>query len=1372
MPVSVYVPIRLRLGGARFQPRFDEIEDAVSVAALRALSRSRIAVLEPRRGYATVRCTPPSFIWSGEVARVSPAVREETERRVAAAVVQASKQAGLFETGAARVGASEVLPEDAFEPIDANRFDEALGLYEIPSYDGGKGKTKAVDVKDRDPFAKPSAAQMRSRAKAAKPPAPIDWDTLWVALRGPDRINRWSAFASIRDLVENGDKQAVTWALSAIRADGDMPTSDVLSALRTLARRHSAKFRRVLRSILAEQRATFGAEPVRRGADDFVVHSKYHGVLDVLGGLARVVAELPAARGIGAELEREAQGLSRIGALLSAVIEARRALDLYLTDHRPPTIVQLLTHVVFDVAPDVPEQADLGVVTMIRVTTAKLFRFIGLVLAGQNEPEKIFALQNDLVEHHRWITATLVGITRIDRALYSYRRLYGDVMDKLEEVTALRESRARYLTTIADHPFPVAAEVVRLRDEADAFAAGWYGRAASVKFGHWVGLERELKKAVEPLEAVDVVVPDTYNHRLMATLGRLASLQRRLSGFSALPLGPESLALMSDIDREFALLAIQVAFCQLGYAAHHLMRVFTDKSIGNDDDRADWRKQLGGICKELEQQFERPDVSRLQDNLQSWKESIERHQRTVQRTAEDEAWIKIGVILLVIVITAGIGAPEGVGLIVVTLGEAAIITAASLAVDIALDKPISLGGAALEFGENVLLFGALKILNARLFAIALGYPGRTLTRLAIIFGGNFVATTLPALVIQTIQTGDWPEHIGIFLAGCFTLNAIMAAFAAPRLIKVLQTMDRVKVAELYAAMERLELGRNAWLAEMNAVAKRGRLEPLEYAAFQQRGMSGYEEVKRVAEALLKFPDSILVEMGLTREGIANLAKEAGSLAAQIQRQVYEPQPGVKRLPSPGEVVSEGLVPTRGNTLEYNANAPGTQTALLVQRFRKAGYVVTEEAGVVRLLAPGEDVPRHLLLPSGPSIPAPALSRLVLAGERNIPRGLRLLQAQNAVPSLEATLTSIAVTDSAGVRELLEGMGRHFSPKTVNDPASTNAIKGIAHFLEIGGQRSTLTVAMGRGEHTSSAEILAALGRFTALDASGARDLDVIVRVLGRLRSGTDGIVGIGAHHPRPESIYSGIAEIEPYTTRGLEQLIRQLASDSPALRQEGLVTLQDARTLIAGGDFRLLEFSRQTVKGVQALRVRDVTPRTPHAVEKDIGQAIRSNVAGEDPTLNFTYHNKNLREITRDLEARRIGLVNSGRGNLLPPLNNSPLELDVTTFVRTLGSAELRTEFDALQNAPRGSPLAEAFADFLSHGRIGDRRPDNVEVRLGTGELEISDPTIKTNPAKVRVHEFKTRLYGEATQQIVGPNGPMVRSFEVNPALRRHIEFP
>jgi hypothetical protein len=143
VPVSVRVPIRLRLLGTRLDPDFDEVETAVGAAALRALARSRSAVIEPRGGYATVTCAAPRFTWRGDLARLSKATRDEIERRVTAALGEASLRAGLFDFEAARAEAPEVLPASIFEVIDPDRYDEDLELYWIPGYQKGGKRTQA-----------------------------------------------------------------------------------------------------------------------------------------------------------------------------------------------------------------------------------------------------------------------------------------------------------------------------------------------------------------------------------------------------------------------------------------------------------------------------------------------------------------------------------------------------------------------------------------------------------------------------------------------------------------------------------------------------------------------------------------------------------------------------------------------------------------------------------------------------------------------------------------------------------------------------------------------------------------------------------------------------------------------------------------------------------------------------------------------------------------------------------------------------------------------------------------------------------------------------------------------------------------------------
>jgi hypothetical protein len=197
-----------------------------------------------------------------------------------------------------------------------------------------------------------------------------------------------------------------------------------------------------------------------------------------------------------------------------------------------------------------------------------------------------------------------------------------------------------------------------------------------------------------------------------------------------------------------------------------------------------------------------------------------------------------------------------------------------------------------------------------------------------------------------------------------------------------------------------------------------------------------------------------------------------------------------------------------------------------------------------------------------------------------------------------------------------------------------------------------------------------------------------------------------------------------------------------------------------------------------AARSEPITaPRTPQAVEKDITTAIKSNVAGENPALNHVWEDRSLGTILEDLQVRRAELAKSGQGDLLPPLNDSFLDLGATDFVRQYGSPRLRAEFDALSRARPGSELYEEFSKFLSQGRMRTRRPDSVEIRLGVrdvsvrGEAEVTDVSMKVNAARVRVHEFKTQFNTEAVRTMLGPDGPAVRGYEVNTKLPRNIEY-
>ena len=146
MPVRVNIPIRLSMQADRLSGRLREVGDAVEAAVERALASSRRVVLEPRSGCVAADLRRPAFRWTGRAHEIAPPVRTALEACIFEAIDAAANRVGVLTYARGAGSAAEVLPDEVFEPIDRDRFDEALGLYEIPSYDDGKGKKKKKKI--------------------------------------------------------------------------------------------------------------------------------------------------------------------------------------------------------------------------------------------------------------------------------------------------------------------------------------------------------------------------------------------------------------------------------------------------------------------------------------------------------------------------------------------------------------------------------------------------------------------------------------------------------------------------------------------------------------------------------------------------------------------------------------------------------------------------------------------------------------------------------------------------------------------------------------------------------------------------------------------------------------------------------------------------------------------------------------------------------------------------------------------------------------------------------------------------------------------------------------------------------------------------
>jgi hypothetical protein len=127
--------------------RPEEIEEAVCIAAQRALASSAREALAPRGAYLAVRLNAPRLTWSGEALGTVPgSQRDDLERRMKRAFETAAQAAGVLDGNSRLLETPAPLSGPFLEPFDPGRYDEWADAYLVPAYDKG-GKTAQVKHK-------------------------------------------------------------------------------------------------------------------------------------------------------------------------------------------------------------------------------------------------------------------------------------------------------------------------------------------------------------------------------------------------------------------------------------------------------------------------------------------------------------------------------------------------------------------------------------------------------------------------------------------------------------------------------------------------------------------------------------------------------------------------------------------------------------------------------------------------------------------------------------------------------------------------------------------------------------------------------------------------------------------------------------------------------------------------------------------------------------------------------------------------------------------------------------------------------------------------------------------------------------------------
>jgi hypothetical protein len=1042
--------------------------------------------------------------------------------------------------------------------------------------------------------------------------------------------------------------------LSKIRSTspGGAPDPLSLEILRAFAQSNPRKFRELLLQAFAGGAASIGrAFQLKRGwfqplPADKHARQEASDYLDLGVDALHLAETLPEAAWLMEELDRRYPGFRKAAALLGPVKSAGQELFGYLKSADETTD---------------PASFKLADPARLLVLTVALGH-------GQTEAPGTHDIQERLLVSHELRVAARTQIQEIDKFLLLYRLAYETAANQLEEVNVLVDIRKNYQDLIFEEfnfyitPLKLQAKL----QDANRKLADWRGIAADQKLELVKTSFKELKAKVLELNPNDLGFegpgPGGFVNPYAAASNELDMLTGGVLGLAE-DLdrgGPRKrdqayLNFATGMQRSLQELAVKWQLLTFWRAAFLLAREARYQEIGNFDDHHRWWDVAFAVIREVKEQYAHPNYADLAAKTKDWKQRIDALLKEINDTAESDAkskarrrfWTHLAIAVVVIVITRGvvgsglIGGLELSGAAATVIGAGAVTAATALGNYLVLQEPIHFGDLLIDFEKNVAFGFLFQALNLGFLSFGrFLFPGRDLAQLVIVLGGEAAVGTAINLAMTIVETGHMPEDMELFLYSSAVLAGTGMLLGGTHLRNQLRRLNKLNFIDQFDSL------RKDGAAIFDDMQKIGPGGPGENQHSSLKGrllrvLPGLEDgLRRMASN--EFSDADLNGMGLSRPRLNRMAQMLANYAKVVRESTWSAPSGGARpsrvaggraLPAPAEVIP-GLVPIAPGDFEYNPNHPGEDTEQVTARLRGSGYTVTDTGGgILRLTGRGLNQP--LLLTPGPaSVPAPALAKLVVAGEKNVPRGIRVLRAQSAAPSLEFTLTSIAAGNAGEAREILQGIGQRFRTDTVNGPAPVLALKGIAHFLEIGGKPGTLATVLRLGGEYGTDDVQAALGRFATLHAADLVGVEAILKARGTGPSGTDSIVGIALHFPQ-EPVFAELGAIAPATDSGLGELVKQLASTSATQRAAARDTLLSGRQAMTDHPGARLRFPVNQVRaGAGATAVAWRIPSGASGVYKSYSSADLDQIVATTPDIR----------IIRQLGAN---MVQGSRGSLL-----------------------------------------------------------------------------------------------------------------------------
>jgi hypothetical protein len=210
--------------------------------------------------------------------------------------------------------------------------------------------------------------------------------------------------------------------------------------------------------------------------------------------------------------------------------------------------------------------------------------------------------------------------------------------------------------------------------------------------------------------------------------------------------------------------------------------------------------------------------------------------------------------------------------------------------------------------------------------------------------------------------------------------------------------------------------------------------------------------------------------------------------------------------------------------------------------------------------------------------------------------------------------------------------------------------------------------------------------------------------------------------------------------------------------------------------------SPQATKPAPKAKRAERTP-SPHEVEKSTIGAIDRDAPMMPTGSQVVSRGESFKTIVDRLTTLREAAPNSPNLRSIDSMRREVLNENVWQLMQrqaNAGRPELRDSYLRLYNlaqkrANRGdTKLKDELDNFTKSGLVGARKPDSVvliDEGGGTINFVLTDPTVKSEPAALMVHDFKSLFYREGMHALMG-NSPKVKveSWEHNPGLGIHRE--